>query len=528
MPARKGDSAVSLAPFEKARLSVTGVLRRPAWWAAAGLCLWLILTAAAQHADANYDLRNYHFYGPFALLHGRMGFDIAPAQLQGFYPPTLDLPFYVLSRLVHRVWLMNAVLALPHCLAVVLAFLIARRLLGARDLAATALAALVTLIGATGAGMLPTLATTMSDALPVACILGAVLTLMTDQAWAGRRVVLAGLLCGAAAGLKLTEIGAGVAVGSAIVLAGGGTLTVRLRRGIIYAAGALLGAAALGGWWWWRIYALTGDPVFPHFNAVFHSALIPPIDITDTRFLPKTWLESAIYPLFWAADRFSGVSELPVRDPRIAIAAIGCVFIAIRLWRHPARTPFMLVVFFAVTYALWERQFSIFRYLSALELLSGAMMLCAVLPLLITQRGRVLAFFGFAIVFAMLRAITIYPDWGHVDGAMPPAVKLPAMAGNSLVLLLDQSPMAYVAPFAPRSVRFVGANNNLIHLNRSEPLQQRVQHVLNSQKGEIWGMEIPFAWPGTADETLAFYGLRRDGCTQVRRTWITMPFAYAG
>jgi hypothetical protein len=55
-----------------------------------------------------------------------------------------------------------------------------------------------------------------------------------------------------------------------------------------------------------------------------------------------------------------------------------------------------------------------------------------------------------------------------------------------------------------------------------------VQHVLNSQKGEIWGMEIPFAWPGTADETLAFYGLRRDGCTQVRRTWITMPFAYAG
>jgi hypothetical protein len=173
-------------------------------------------------------------------------------------------------------------------------------------------------------------------------------------------------------------------------------------------------------------------------------------------------------------------------------------------------------VFFAVTYALWERQFSIFRYLSALELLSGAMMLCAVLPLLITQRGRVLAFFGFAIVFAMLRAITIYPDWGHVDGAMPPAVKLPAMAGNSLVLLLDQSPMAYVAPFAPRSVRFVGANNNLIHLNRSEPLQQRVQHVLNSQKGEIWGMEIPFAWPGTADETLAFYGLRRDGCTQVQ------------
>lgn len=32
--------------------------------------------------DDNWDMKNYHWYDPYALLHGRVGVDMAPGQWQ--------------------------------------------------------------------------------------------------------------------------------------------------------------------------------------------------------------------------------------------------------------------------------------------------------------------------------------------------------------------------------------------------------------------------------------------------------------
>src|ERR1700679_1718692 len=47
--------------------------------------------------DANWDLRNYHWYNAYALLNGRYGFDLLPSQTPYFYNPILDVPFYLLA-----------------------------------------------------------------------------------------------------------------------------------------------------------------------------------------------------------------------------------------------------------------------------------------------------------------------------------------------------------------------------------------------------------------------------------------------
>ena len=47
--------------------------------------------------DANWDLRNYHLYNPFALLNSRTGIDLMPAGLQSTFNPLLDVPYYVLA-----------------------------------------------------------------------------------------------------------------------------------------------------------------------------------------------------------------------------------------------------------------------------------------------------------------------------------------------------------------------------------------------------------------------------------------------
>jgi hypothetical protein len=66
------------------------LVRRLVWLAplAAGLA------ALALGQDANWDLRNYHFYVPFAFLHGRMDLDVAVAHVATYYNPMLHLPFY--------------------------------------------------------------------------------------------------------------------------------------------------------------------------------------------------------------------------------------------------------------------------------------------------------------------------------------------------------------------------------------------------------------------------------------------------
>ena len=54
------------------------------------------LASIALRQDSSWDLMNYHYYNAWAFVHGRHGIDLAPAQLQTFHNPFLDLPFYAL------------------------------------------------------------------------------------------------------------------------------------------------------------------------------------------------------------------------------------------------------------------------------------------------------------------------------------------------------------------------------------------------------------------------------------------------
>src|SRR5256885_5421483 len=73
-------------------------LHRPLWIAIALLASGYVSLKLGQ--DTVWDLKNYHYYNPWALLNGRLDVDIAAAQLQTYYNPVLDLVFYGLTRLI--------------------------------------------------------------------------------------------------------------------------------------------------------------------------------------------------------------------------------------------------------------------------------------------------------------------------------------------------------------------------------------------------------------------------------------------
>jgi len=483
------------------------------WLGVAALAAGVLLAAAIAGPDASWDLRNYHLYNGYAWLNGRIGTDLDPAQMQTFLCPLLDIAYVLLLQAFnHMPRLLAAALAVPQAIAAVLVLVLARRLLPPWQAFAAAL------IGVTGVAGLSTIGTAMSEMAPAACILGAALLLIrADAAEPSEQACLAaGLLAGLAVGLKLTFGPYALGLMAMTAIAPGR----RVRRLLWFAVGALVGGGVCDGFWWWNLWSRFGDPVFPFFNDLFRSPWGEPGRMADLRFMPRSVAQALFYPLFWACTPRTLVSELPMRDPRIALGWIAILAIMIRAAgqrRYPARGVAMLSTFWAVSYVAWEMCFSILRYLATLELLSGVLIMIALRPLLARLAWEWQRICAAALVLALVAA-TVYPDWGRAAPEGPAvSVALPALPPDTLVVLLDPSPMAYLAAFAPRGVRFVGANNNLVHPGDGNLLTRQVEAAIRTYPGPLWGLEMPRESPGIADVTLRVYGLRRGvGCAPVR------------
>ncbi len=492
----------------------------------AWLCLALFVgcffvLSARNGPDANWDLRNYHLYGPFALLHGKLGYDIAPAQRQTFLAPQLDLIPYWLRNLLND-WpgLLQGILSIPHAVSAFLAFLIARRFLMAATPGRTPLALLAAAIGATGAGALPTLGQSLSEMVPGAfCLVGLwlLLRLAEGPAWM-LRSGLGGASFGMAAALKLTAMPFCVAAALALLIAPALPLRRRLMGVVVFGLAGALTLLAVAGPWWAMLYAKYGSPLFPFYNNVFRSPDFAAVALTDGRFLPKDALQAMFYPFFWAVRTRGLVTELDMRDPRLAVAYVAIMVTGARiiLVRPRADAPTVLfTIFFCVAYVLWETVFSIYRYAAPLEFLAPV----SVLVMLRTagRSWRWAPWIAMVALAGLCWRLTVYPDWGHAPRGGPAVhVVLPPLPDDALVVMLDGAPMAYVAAFAPPSVRFVGANNNLVSPGQDTVIAHQVQAAIRAASGPIWGLEDSTANPAIANGALAFYGLHAIGeCVKV-------------
>src|SRR5437667_7075552 len=160
---------------ESPRLSAHGGAQRLLVEAAALIASMLAagaISAFLLRQDANWDLRNYHFYNAWAYLHGRLGWDLAPAQLQTFLNPLLDLPFYWMVAADWPPRVIAFFMALP---AGVGAFFLAKILLllfGELSIRERwAYAVLAFAIGVTASGPVSLLGSTMNDWPPAALVM---------------------------------------------------------------------------------------------------------------------------------------------------------------------------------------------------------------------------------------------------------------------------------------------------------------------------------------------------------------------
>ncbi len=429
------------------------------------------VVALLMGQDANWDLRNYHLYNGYALLHGRLALDLAPAQMQSYFSPVLDVFHYLLMARLPAP-LGGFVLGALHGLAFLPVAGIAARALQGQPQRAR-LAPLLGLAGLCSSAFLSEFGGSMADnttALFVLASLYFVLSAQQRQAAAPQAAfavwALAGALLGIAVALKLTNAIYAVALGLAALCAGGPLRRRLLGAGMLTLA-ALVVAALLAGWWYLRMWQVFGNPLFPQFNALFQGPLAASISVADTRWLPRGIWEHLTWPLQFAANprRVSEIWLVQCIWPLLYLSALAVALrrIVRGAGAAPAFAPAMgaVLAFFGVGYVLWQGMFSIHRYLVALELLAPLLLWFFCQKLF--APGRAAKWGGWAVGLCALVSLLGWNAWGHERWARDGfAVEAPPMPEpeRSVVLLVGLEPQAWRLPLLPGQARYASVASN--------------------------------------------------------------------
>jgi len=458
-----------------------------------GFAIWSLLLGQ----DANWDLKNYHFYNAYALFSGRMDYDIAPGQQQTYLNPALDLlPFLLIQHVPPRVF--GIVMGAWHGLNLWLLFLIGRELLSRISFPKPALwAAICALVGVRGAVAASEVGTTFHDLTLSVFILGAVYLYL--RAWPNfkpgttsislQTLAWSGFLLGLATGLKLTFALYAIGMGMAILVVQIGMLK-RFHGIVPFGLAALAGLLLTAGPWMWFLWKHYGNPLFPFYNAFFQSPFFPFINTADERFLPKSVWEAISFPFRFTLREHAG-NEVPFRDFRILILSIstllasGYILISSLVRRSsshkesskPDLSIIWLLVFLWVTYIVLLKLFGVYRYLICVELLSP-IALVALLGSLTKNRiaqAILLTCMLFLIFNTKAMSWNRSPWSTEFFGVRPPPFQLNEKA---VVLISSDNPLAYVIPFFPPSVRFVRVEGNFLNPNLNTALTDRIRTVI--------------------------------------------------
>jgi hypothetical protein len=460
---------------------------------------------------ASWDLRNYHVYAPWAWMSGRLGIDVAPAQVQSFFNPLLHLPLHLtlprFSSATITFWLG----AIP-ALAGLLMWRIAAALLPP-DSARPSLTVVCALAGMLGAGSLGLIGTTFGDNFIALLGLSAIALLVSPailEHARAERALLAGLALGAAAGIKLAfaPLAAGVLIAVPLLAQ---TRRSAISLSVASGAGAAMAFALTAGLWLAEMQQRYGNPVYPFFASVFASEWNPHDPVRDVRFVPASVLDALTKPLLWNFD-WRLASDYRFRDLRVFAALLALVsapWWLARIDPAPRRAAVrFLLLAFAIGYALWLALFGYYRYLLLWEWLAPLLLAVA---LLAGGRRRALVLGA----LALLVISTNPPDDERVPASAGPmvAIELDAapLANDTLVLIGGSEPLAYVLPHLPglgAAVRIGGS----LYESQQRPfaLHSLAQQRIAAHQGAL---AVLFQKPtvDAIDPELAAFGLVRRG-----------------
>ncbi|MGJ7519265.1 hypothetical protein ACSFA0_02065 [Variovorax sp. LT1P1] len=365
--------------------------------------------------DYNWDLLNYHFYGPDLLLRARWTQDYFAASIQSYLNPIAYVPFYLMVRWDWPAILIGLVLSTIHFLNILIIGSIAHKILERYEAQRAQLVALSCLLAISAPLYLQANGSTFNDPIGSIFVLLALRILLSSNAERSRQLFLVGLCTGVAIGIKLTSGIFGLAfilVIAADLLSGQRSTAAHMARlTLAYSLGGALGFAIVHGYWSALLIQHFGSPVFPFFNGVFRSEEFGLTNIRDLRFLGSGVLGLLRLPFDMLQVQSWIYIEAPSPDIRpLALIFSTAFFICVYIWRklpsHGAmrsaasgaiysatrsssRAIWIVCAFSMFSFVIWGITSRIGRYAFPLWLLLGPILALATAALAIPKLARV-------------------------------------------------------------------------------------------------------------------------------------------
>ena len=446
------------------------------WLTAAALVLFPFVygfVALHRGEDADWDLMNYHFFDPFWVLVNHQH-DIMPAQLQTYYNPLLDFPFYFAARHLSARTVAYGI-AFVQGLSFPILYFIARVFTQRRALALGAAG-----LGIFAAGAFSEIGSVMGDTLTAPFLLGGILLGLyacRPPAHGARRRVLtlaaaAGLVSGFGSGLKLSAFPFTVATVIAFLVISL-PFTRRLALAFASGCGAVVGLLLSYGWWGYELATRWGSPLLPYLNQVFASPYAPLSSNTDARRLPHGVLQALFYPFLWTAQPLRTSPQtfreltMPALEAVLLLLVIKAVAVTAhrRAWRpiFASDAERFIVVLTVVTYLIWVDIFAIYRYLIPLEMLTFVLLGVCVRRLFSPLKPwPIAACLLVAIIVASLVTERIdnigRTAWAdrYITVLVPASIVHPAA-----FLMVGSQPDAYAVPYFPSDDFFARIQGNI-------------------------------------------------------------------
>ena len=493
----------------------------------------------AAGRDLNFDQLHYHFYSAYHYLENRLERDFMGASIHGYLNPLGYVPFYLMVRANWGSLFIGSFLALVHSTCLWLVYAISRELIPVGTISRTWMIAASVALAFLAPIYLVEVGSSFIDVTTSIPVLAGILLLMVcaRSERRGVLVLLAGLLMGAASGLKLTNAIFAVTASAFIVLA---ARPVQARVGALglYAAGGCAGFLIADGAWAYQLFRTFGSPFFPFFNGWFQSPDFPAFDYRHHRFVPETLGDYLLFPLRMLDLRDNVYTETRAPDIRLLalLALLVVTAIAHMIRRRQAvampaegsdeparpRTNVAAVTFFLASYLLWLATSGNGRYAVALELFVAPMIVAS--AIVFTRSRRTLGYLLGALLLAQAIIVYVGADRRYIPTAWKAKwfdLEVPALLQqrNFLYLSLDAQSAAFLAPFLTSGSSFINlVGQSSMALDR--PGGKRLRSLLDRHHPDIrtlipvraqteTGQPHPVIFP-VQDTLLERVGLRSD------------------
>lgn len=418
--------------------------------------------------DGNWDLYAYHYYNGYAVLNGKVDYNIMPAGIQSFFNPLFDIITYLIITTFHNhKYFITFIQGITWGLLTFLIYLISDLLFSTTTndkFINNILVLFSTIIGSTECLIVAEIGTSWNDIPTSVLVLSSLYFILKFlQIPKCKYIMISGIFAGIACGCKLTA--------APFLLAMILTFAIfNFKKGIkynlkyifLYSTFATIGFLLIDGYWMFLLCKKFGNPFFPMFNAIFKSKYYTFVNYKDYRFDIINNVEILFYPLIWTYKAKNHVCEHYFFDFRHSFAYFSCIFSLIlffikykirKVFSDLSKLHLFIILFSILSYLSWIETSSVARYLMPILALCGILILIIIANIKYFVKNRI-----FTTVLLLTLSIIInikysIPQWGRLSSIFE-VPKLP-IEDNSVVFLSGR-PIAYVAANNTyKNVRFI-------------------------------------------------------------------------